>query len=183
MTRSKADRRRLKAKAEAKRLSRFHRDLEGGLPPKAVVGPLERLWRDGRITDEQFWVGTRFAGAYEAMLPASLLRAGSAECEAGESADQIRHIERTRLGAKYRAALVHLRAFGRAHRLRRGIHTVMLAAAVHKMGLEAIDEKLQKRKQWSREQLIIGLILLVDLWHSDIEAARTQAEASGSTLV
>jgi len=183
--RTRSERRRLIQKAEARRLSRFHRDLEGGLPPKAIVGPVERLWRERKITAELFWVATRFASCFEATLPDSLLRAGSGECvvDGKWNGDAVDAIGRLRLGQKYQDAVVALDLYELELHLDRGLATVMLAAAVHKIALEEIDGKLKKRKGWSRLQLMKALVILVDLWHSEIERARTRAEANGSTLV
>jgi hypothetical protein len=181
MAKTRAERRRQRAKTDARRLSRFHRSLEGQVPPKAVVGPAERLWRTGRLSDEQFWAATHFAGCYEATLPISLLRAGSFECSADGATNVLPEtvLNRRRLGEEYRRAVVTLRR----DQKNPWLATIVLAAAVMKIPIEEIGERLQKRKQWSRDSLVYALSVLADHWGVRIAREREKAEGEGTTLV
>ncbi len=184
MRKSRRERRRARAKTEAKRLRRFEATLDGVLPPKAVVGPIERMWRIGKITDEQFWCATRFAGAFEATLPDSMMRAGSFECAPeGPSASQDRELSRSRLGQIYARALASLEEHEGHAADADWLVLPLRAAAIYKIPLEQIEAALHKRKRWAAESVLRALTLLVDLWAADLSQAHKRASTEGSTLV
>lgn len=184
MGKSRREVRRDRRKVEAKRLKRFEDSLQEILPPKGIVGPIERAWRTGKISDEQFWVATRFAGCYDATLPDPLLKAGSFECSPAAGNTLAEHrISRQRLGEKYHQAVDALRMHREQLGGDRELPAAVLAAAAHKISFDEIDRKLKKRKQWARDNVCQALSFLADLWAAEIVKARIRSASEGATLV
>lgn len=184
MSKSRRERRRQRAKTEAKRVRRFELTLEGVIPPKGIVGPIERMWRVGKLSDEQFWCATRFAGSFEATLPDSILKAGSFECSPElRAGNPERELSRTRLGRMYQKAAESLREHQGHAADAEWLELPLKAAAVYKIPLETIEAALHKRKRWAAESVLKALDVLQDLWSGDLQEAHIQAAFDGATLV
>lgn len=140
-------------------------------------GPIERMWRGGVITAEQFWVGSHFAACYDARFwgpgvsAAPLARIGSG----GLGFSQVDHFRRlSMMASDYDVACDYLDDLDKKIGMIGVTKVVVKAAAVDRMSLDAIDAILKKRKQWARMMVLSGLRSLERLWGDRIKRQKTE---------
>lgn len=157
--------RRISRSGEAKRLKRLVAKADKLGHQATGPGPIERLWRNGRITEAQLWTATRFASAYEATTDRAPISAGSFECRL--DVERLPWVDRERLGKKYHDAVSTLQEDDFEAGRIESTAAILLLVTYHQISPEEIDGRLKKRKESTRNLVLKALDSLADYWELD----------------
>lgn len=147
---------------------------QGRLPERIRKDtPIDRLYRAGTITHEQFWCAEEFAHLYQAAsfgpgVPAVDYQRDKVQTS-GVSGRQVQAVEDI---ADYEQALMELNKEDRRQRRLRCLAPVLISAACLGTPLAVIDKDVEKRKQWAKDIVVQALQVLERLWKNRIKERR-----------